>query len=237
MAKVQPIPGSPGNYLLARLPTAEYQQLLPHMRPCTLEFKQTLYDTRGAIDYAYFPLTGVTSALTVMENGGAIEVATVGREGMVGLPLLLEDETSPFKVIVQIAGEGLRIKASDLMAAFQAKGALRPLLIHYNAAFLYQVSQSVACNGLHTVQQRCCRWLLMTHDRVQSDQMPLTHEFLAIMLGVRRASISEVLHPLQVAGILRYTRGKITVLDREQLEAAACECYRVAENEYLRVMG
>jgi CRP-like cAMP-binding protein len=204
------------NRLLARLPTAEQERLLPHLQPVDLEFKQVLYQAQGPIDFAYFPTRGVVSALTVMEDGSAIEMANIGNEGMAGLPVLLESEFSPYKVIVQVEGAALRITPAILLEETRKQDhPLRWLLARYQTAFLMQVSQSVACNGLHTIRQRCCRWLLMTRDRVGANEVPLTHEFLAIMLGVRRPSVTEVLQPLKEEGLLRYSRGKITILDRE----------------------
>ena len=233
----RPLPASPGNKLLARLPPDYYRSLLPRLQPVPLKFRQVLYEPRSPIDHAYFPTRGVVSAIILMEDGGAIEVATVGNEGMVGLPVFLGAVTSFNQVIVQVAGEALRIKGKALEGEASQAGPLRRLLLSYQSAFLAQVLQGLACNGLHTIQQRCCRWLLMTQDRVGADVFPLTHEFLAIMLGVRRASVSEVLEPLQDEGLIRSQRGKITVLDREGLEAACCECYRTINDEFGRLLG
>jgi CRP-like cAMP-binding protein len=199
------------------------------------KLRDVLYEARQRIDYVYFSTSGIASAVAVMEDGGSIEVGTIGREGMVGLPAILGDAPSPNRVIIQVAGDGLRMPARALREAAARDQALRKLLIQYQVAFLTQISQTVACNGLHTVQQRCCRWLLMTQDRVQSAEMGLTHEFLAIMLGVRRPTVSEVLKPLQARGLLRSGRGRIKVLDRTGLEAASCECYQAIKDEYIRV--
>jgi len=202
-----------------------------------LKFRQVLYEPRSPIDHAYFPTRGVLSAIIVMEDGNSIEVATVGREGVVGLPVFLGPVTSSNQVIVQVAGSALRIKGDALKGEADRDGPLRRVLLGYQGAFLAQVGQGVACNGLHTVLQRCCRWLLMTQDRLQADVLPLTHEFLGIMLGVRRATVSEVLEPLQDDGLVRARRGKITVLDRPGLEAACCECYRTVNDEFGRLLG
>ncbi len=237
MPKTRPPPALPENQLLARLPQGEYQRLLPHLEAVPLAFKQVLYRARSSIDYAYFPNRGVTSALTIMEDGSAIEVATVGNEGVVGMLAFLGAKTSPNEVIVQVEGDGLRMPAEALHEEASRDGPLRRLLVLYQVAFHTQVSQSVACNGLHSVQKRCCRWLLMTHDRVQADVMPLTHEFLAVMLGVQRSSVTEVLQPLQEQGLIRNSRGRITVVDRAGLEAASCECYRSVKDEFDRLFG
>jgi CRP-like cAMP-binding protein len=234
---IQPTYPSPGNRLLARLPQEDYQRLLPHLRSVSLEFKAVLHEARSPIDYIYFPVTGVTSTLTIMQDGNAIEVATVGNEGVAGLPALFGPAASPNRVIVQVAGEGLRIEAGALQEEARTEGPVRRLLSLYQAAFLAQVSQSVACNGLHCVRQRCCRWLLMTHDRIRTDQLPLTHEFLAMMLGVRRPGVTEVLQTLQDQGLLHLDRGRITIQNRKKLEAVSCECYRTVKDEYERLFA
>ena len=237
MPKTKPPAAPHGNRLLARLPPQEYQRLLPHLQLVPLELKHLLYEARSPIDYAYFPNRGVVSALTVMEDGRAIEVATIGDEGMVGLPLLVGANTTANRLIVQVPGEALRMGASVLRGEVSRDSPLRRLLVLYHTAFLSQVSQAVACNGLHSVHQRCCRWLLMTQDRAHSDVFPMTHELLAEMLGVRRSTVSEVLEPLKEQGLIRYSRGKLTVLDREGLKAGSCECYRTINEEFERLFG
>ena len=207
------------------------------MQRVTLDFKQVLYQNQAPIECVYFPSSGTASALTVMEDGSAIEVATIGKEGVVGLGVLLAGKTSPNEVIVQIAGEALRMDVDVLEQEAGRQGLLRRLLQLYHTAFLTQISYSVACNGLHPIQQRCCRWLLMTHDRMDSDVVPLTHEYLAIMLGVRRSSITEVLRPLGERGLIRNNRGSIMILDRPGLENAACECYRKVKDEFDRLLS
>src|SRR6202158_5657753 len=237
MSKTKPPAAPHGNRLLARLPPADYQRLFPRLQLVPLEFKHVLYEARSPIDYAYFPNRGVVSALTVMVDGRAIEVATVGDEGMVGLPLLVGAKTTANRMIVQVPGEALRMGADVLSGEASRASPLRRLLVLYHGAFLLQVSQAVACNGLHSVHQRCCRWLLMTQDRAHSDVFPMTHELLAEMLGVRRSTVSEVLEPLKEQGLIRYSRGKVTVLDREGLEAGSCECYRRINEEFVRLFG
>src|SRR5207344_1143304 len=237
MAKAKPPAAPQGNRLLARLPPEEYQRLLPRLQVVSLALKHVLYEARSPIDYAYFPNRGVVSALTVMEDGRAIEVATIGNKGMVGLPLLVGAKTAANRVIVQVSGEAVRMAEGVLREEVSRDSPLRRLLVLYHTAFLAQVSQAVACNGLHSVHQRCCRWLLMTQDRAHSDVFPMTHELLAGMLGVRRSTVSEVLEPLKEQGLIRYSRGKFTVLDREGLKAGACECYRTINEEYERLFG
>jgi CRP-like cAMP-binding protein len=230
-------PTAIANRLLARLPHRLYQRLLPQLRPVPLGFKQVLCPAGRRSGYAYFPQGGVVSALTMMEDGSAIEVATVGNEGMVGPTGLLELETSPHQIIVQVEGQALRIKTAALREESGREGPLRRLLLRYHQVFVRQISQTAACNGLHDVQQRCCRWLLLSHDRIEGDALPLTHEFLAIMLGVRRATVSDVLLPLQRRGLIRSHRGETTILDRAGLEAACCECYRVIVQAYQQLLG
>lgn len=237
MPKTKPPVAPHGNRLLARLPPEDYRRLLPRLHVVPLALKHVLYEARAPIDYAYFPNRGVVSALTVMEDGRAIEVATIGDEGMVGLPLLVGAKTAANRMIVQVAGEALRLSAEALKEEMSWDSPLRRLLVLYHSAFLVQVSRAVACNGLHSVQQRCCRWLLMTQDRAHADVFPMTHEFLAEMLGVRRSSVSEVLEPLQKQGLIRYSRGKFTILDREGLKARSCECYRRINEEFEYLFG
>jgi CRP-like cAMP-binding protein len=234
-----PAPTGATNRLLSHLPDAEQRRLAPLLQPVPLKRKQVLHQRRAAIGHVYFPTTGVVSAMAVMGDGAAIEVATIGREGWAGLNAFVGGSaaTSPYEVMVQVEGRGLRMPTDALARESRDDGPLRRLLVLYHSAFTTQVSYAVACNGLHTVQARCCRWLLMTHDRVGADALPLTHEFLGIMLGVRRASVTEVLKPLQEEGVVRVSRGLIEVLDRPALEKLACECYRAVVGEYERLLG
>ena len=229
-------PRPASNQLLARLPQEVYSKLLPRMRLVSLALRQVLYEARSPIDQAYFPISGVVCALIFMENGSAIEVASIGSEGMVGCPAFLRAETSLAQVVVQVAGHAFRMGADVLKEEAALEGPFRRLLLSYQSAFLCQVSHGMACNGLHTVQQRCCRWLLMTQDRVQNGALSLTHDLLALMLGVRRASVSEVLRPLQERGLIRSRRGKIAILDRAGLEVSCCECYQTLNKEFDRLL-
>jgi CRP-like cAMP-binding protein len=225
------------NLLLARLPRPERERLTSRMRHVSLEFKQILYHTRAPIEYVYFLSNGAASAMTVMENGSAIEVATIGNEGLVGHSILFSGSESTNEIIMQVPGEALRMDADVLRQEATSDSPLRRLLQCYNAAYSVQLAQSVGCNGLHSVQQRCCRWLLITLDRMESNVVPLTHEFLSIMLGVRRASVTEVLRPLHEKGLVNNSRGAITVLDRSGLEKLSCECYRKVKDEFERVFA
>jgi CRP-like cAMP-binding protein len=235
MVLLPPFP--PVNGLLARLPIGDYQRLLPHFEAVPLVVKDVLYKARAPIDYVYFPNSGIVSAMTIMEDGSAIEVATIGKEGVVGLTAFMGGDSSPHEVMVQVQGDGLRLPADVFARETIRDGAFRQTLVLYNTAFTVQVAYAVACNGLHTLEKRCCRWLLMTQDRVGGDTLPLTHEFLAIMLGARRASVTELLQPLEARGLIRKKRGSVVVLDRAGLEAAACECYRYVNAEFERLLG
>jgi CRP-like cAMP-binding protein len=225
------------NRLLSLLPREEYHRVAPWLDPVSLKSRQVLYEIGVPIRYSYFPRSGVLSCLVPLENGVSAEVATVGNEGMTGIRPLLGAETMPAKVVVQVPGQAWRMPVADMQAAARRDSPFSRLLYRYMNVFLTQVTQSVACNTFHPLARRLCRWLLMTHDRVHSDQFPLTHELLARMLGVRRASVSEVASKLQDAGIIRYIHGKITVVDRRGLEAASCECYRAVKSEFDNLLG
>jgi len=237
LAKAIPTRVRGGNRILERLPEAEYRRLLPKLKSVALEPDQVMVKARARVEYTYFPVSAVASFLRVMESGATIEVGTVGSEGIVGLNGALGVATSLHQVIAQVAGEALRVEVRVLENEVGRSESFRRLLTTYQAAFHAQVSQSVACNGLHSISKRCCRWLLMTHDRVGADVLPLTHEYLAMMLGTRRASVTDVLIPLRDRGLISYARGTITVLNRNGLEAAACECYRAVNEEYDRLFA
>jgi CRP-like cAMP-binding protein len=228
---------SSGNDLLRSLPPATSQRLAASLRPVSLEVRQVVYEADGPVDYVYFPIDCVLSAVSVMQNGDMIEVATVGKEGGVGLPPVLGPGLSPHRIFAQIAGQAMRIDASKLKAEAEKDAVLNDLLARYGLAFFAQVSRSVACNGLHNLEQRCCRWLLMTHDRLPADDLPLTHEFLGFMLGVRRAGVTEVLNSLKAQALIDHRRGVITVQNRKGLEAKSCECYQRVSEEYRRLLG
>jgi len=227
---------SPENQLLARLSQTQYGELLSRLRPIHLKSGQVVHEPRAPVEYAYFPVSGVLSAVVVLSTGNMIEVATVGREGATGLPAFVDLQESPHRVFCQIPGEALRIEVNQLQKASLAEGPFRKMLFSYQAAFFYQVSQSVACNGTHHLEERCCRWLLMTHDRVDADEIELTHEFLAAMLGVRGSSVNEARQVRRRKGLIDYERGKIVVRDRQGMEEASCECYQAVINEYDRLL-
>jgi CRP-like cAMP-binding protein len=220
------------NRLLARLPEATAEHFVKSLQPVSLDVKHIISKVGGPIEAVYFPTGGVISAMTIMDNGSAIEVATIGKEGMAGLPAILGNKRSPYEVMVQVSGHGLCMGADAFAAEASRPGPLRDVLVRYHNAFLAQVSYSVACNGLHQIEQRCCRWLLMTQDRVGSDTLQLTHEFLGIMLGVRRASVTDVLSALAEQGAIRNGRAEIEIVNRARLEELSCECYRRVLEQY-----
>jgi CRP-like cAMP-binding protein len=225
------------NRLLAALPRAEYLRLLPHLETVSLAQGQRLYDAHTPIPYVWFIERGVASVIRAMQDGTLIEISVIGHEGMVGLPVFLGSESTPSQALVQIPGAGLRMQATVFRREVRAGTPLHDLLHRYTQTLINQMAQGMVCNRVHSIAQRCARWLLLTHDRVSSDRFPLTQQFLAQMLGVRRASVGMVAGKLRKAGLIRYSRGVITILDRPGLEAAVCECYRIIEAEYDRLLG
>jgi CRP-like cAMP-binding protein len=234
------VPQSPKpaqNRLLAVLPGEQVERLEPKLEAVALDFKQLLYEPGKPIEHVYFPTSCVASLVTVVDGGQPIEIATVGREGMVGLPVFLEADEVPGRGFIQVAGGALRMDAREFKEETRRGGALTNLLLRYTQALFNQVAQSAACNRAHAVEERCARWLLMTHDRVGQDQFFLTQEFMGHMLGVRRATVNVAAGMLQKAGFITYTRGRITVLDRKGLESASCECYAIIKKETDRLFG
>jgi len=225
------------NALLRALPVDEYEFLLPRLRPVGLRFRQVLIEPGVPITDVYFPRSGALSMIATEQEGGEVEVGTVGKEGMSGLPLLHQTDRMPFRVFVQIDGDAWRLSAEAFQGLIEERPALRRVCLRYAQYFMEQIAQSVACNRLHTLEERCARWLLMTHDRLEEREFELTHEFLALMLGVRRAGVSVAMGALQEAGSIRYTRGRIAVLDRPRLEEASCGCYRITRAAHCRLLG
>ena len=229
--------GAPANRLLALLPRQDYARLRPHLEPIALAYRQSLYLANRPIKFVYFIETGVGSLVNTMANGDAAEVGTIGNEGMVGLPLVLEDERAPTAVYVQVPGTGLRIAASRFSRELARSASMRTVMHHYAHAFFNQVAQSAACNQFHSLEQRCARWLLMTHDRMDSNAFTLTQEFLAMMLGVQRTGVSAAAGALQRDGLIDYTRGHVTIKNRRGLERRSCECYGISKREFDRLLG
>ena len=226
----------PRNQLLTLLPRAELEKISPDLEPVTLALRQVLHEPDEKIAYVYFVTSGVISIVNEPDAGEIVECATIGPEGMAGFPLALGTSTIPSRAIVQIPGEALRMSSADFQRAFDRLPRFRALLLRYIMALLNQIAQVTSCNRLHEVQERCARWLLQTHDRVLSDSFPLTHEFLSQMLGVHRPTVTVAAGILQKAGLVEYSRGTITILDRKGLEAASCNCYRLIAAEYERLL-
>lgn len=220
------------NLLLRSLPEDEFDRLLPALEPVQLDVREQLYERGKAIEDVYFPVDAVLSLLATVEGEAAVEVATIGYEGMGGLPVFLGAAESPHDCYCQIAGTAVRLPTSELRRCLSHDGALHDLLHRYTQATMVQLAQNVACNRLHTTEERCARWLLQTRDRVAADEFSLTQEFLAQMLGVRRGTVSLTAGVLQQAGVIRYTRGRITLLDVDALHEAACDCYDIVQAEY-----
>ena len=233
-----PAPDSPNqNHLLAALPTAEFERLAPHLERAPLLLGHTLYEPGGQLQHVYFPTTAIVSLLYVLESGASAEIAGVGNEGMVGISLFMGGDTTSSSAVVQASGQSYRLPGRLLKAEFDRGGLMQRVLLRYTQALLTQMSQTVACNRHHSIEQQLCRWLLLTLDRLPSNDVVITHELVAGALGVRRESITEAAGNLQRAGIVRYRRGHIAVLKREGLEAGACECYAVVKKELHRLLS
>ena len=225
------------NALLAALPPEDMARLKPELERVELAFKVVLQEAEQPLSHIWFPRSGVASAVSRMQDGATVELATTGREGFVGIPMLMASQQMAHEVLVQIPGDGDRLPIETFKTMLKELPSLQPLLLRYTLAFVTQVAQGAACNRLHPIEARCARWLLMTHDRVDGDRFPLTHEFLGQTLGVTRPSVSVAAGMLQKAGYIRYSRGIIHILDRDGLEGATCECYGVITNEFRRLVG
>jgi CRP-like cAMP-binding protein len=223
--------------LLAALPRRDLDRLLPHLEWVTLHFRAVLHESHQPLRYAYFPAGAVLSLLSPGDDNDGVEVGLVGPEGMAGLALFFEASSAPFRCVVQVPGEAYRLPAAAFRRRVRRDGALHGLLLRYAHAFLAQASQCAACNALHALEQRLCRWLLAVHGRVRVDRFPLTHEFLAAMLGVRRATVTEAARALRERGLIRYGRGHLTVLDRQGLADGACGCHAVVQREFANLPG
>jgi CRP-like cAMP-binding protein len=225
-----------GNRLLAALPQAGYEKLLPHLEPVVLPLGMALYESGGTQGYVYFPTSSIVSLLYVLENGSSAEIAVTGCEGLVGIALFMGGETTPSRAVVQSAGHGYRLKAAILKQEFESGGPLQHLLLRYTQALITQMTQTAVCNRHHAVEEQLCRWLLLSLDRLPANELVMTQELIANMLGVRREGVTEAAGKLQAEGMIEYSRGRITVLDRAHLEARVCECYAVVKKEYDRLL-
>jgi CRP-like cAMP-binding protein len=224
------------NHLLAALPAADYERLLPDLEQVPLELGWALYESGSQQEYVYFPTTSIVSLLYVMHDNSSAEIAVVGNDGVVGIALFMGGESTPSRAVVQSAGYAYRLKGSLLKGEFERGGRLQYLLLRYTQALITQMAQTAVCNRHHAVEQQLCRWLLLSLDRLPSNELTMTQELIANMLGVRREGVTEAAGKLQAQGLIHYSRGKITVLDRPKLEARVCECYAVVKREYGRLL-
>ena len=226
----------PQNRLLSALPADVLTRFQHHLTPVNLALGQVIYEPDEALQYVYFPTTAIVSLLYTMENGTSAEMGVVGSDGVVGIAVFMGGDTTPNRAVVQGAGEALRLELRYFREEFRRVGELHRALLLYTQALLTQMSQTAVCNRLHSVEQQLCRWLLVSHDRLQSDEIVMTQELIANILGVRREGVSVAAHRLQEAGLIRYLRGHITVLDRPGLERTVCECYQVVKTECDRLL-
>ena len=225
------------NRLLASLPTEEYERLRPNLREVAFSLGEVVYEFGGQLDYVFFPTTSIVSLLYTMENATSAEMGLTGNDGVVGIALFMGGGTMPNRAVVQSAGGALRLKAKVLQDEFAQGGRFQYLLLRYTQALITQISQTAVCNRLHSVEQQLCRWLLLSHDRLQTDELVMTQELIADMLGVRREGVTVAAGRLQDAGAISYVRGHIQILDRQALEVTVCECYQVVKDEFDRLLG
>ncbi len=224
------------NLLLAALPAADHARLAPHLEPVALPLGLVIFESGSKLRHLYFPTSGIVSLLYSMENGASTEIAVIGNEGVVGIALFMGGESTPSRAVVQSAGHGYRLPASVLKMEFALSGPLQHLLLRYTQALIAQMTQTAVCNRHHSVDQQLCRWLLLSLDRLSSNELKMTQELIANMLGVRREGVTEAAGHLQKDGLIHYSRGRITVLDRRGLEKRVCECYSVVKKEIDRLL-
>jgi CRP-like cAMP-binding protein len=224
------------NQLLASLPDNEWLRWQSHLEHISMPLGQVLYEPGATLSHVYFPTDSIVSLLYVMENGASAEIAVVGNEGIVGISLFMGGESTPSRAVVQSAGEGFRVRAQMMKEEFNRAGAVLHLFLRYTQALITQMAQTAVCNRHHSLDQQLCRWLLLSLDRLQNNELVMTQELIANMLGVRREGVTEGALKLQQEGLIRYARGRITVLDRSGLEKRTCECYAVVKKEYDRLL-
>jgi CRP-like cAMP-binding protein len=224
------------NHLLASLPEAEWQRWLPHLEPAALPLGHVLYESGVTLKHVYFPITGIVSLLYVMEDGASAEIAVIGNEGVVGISLFMGGESTPSRAVVQSSGHGYRMRSQVIKEEFHRSLPVMHVLLRYTQALITQMAQTAVCNRHHTLDQQLCRWLLLSLDRIEGDEIVMTQELISNMLGVRREGVTEAALSLQRDGLIRYARGHIMVLDRPRLEQRTCECYEVVRKEYDRLL-
>ncbi len=225
------------NYLLAALPKKDFERVLTMLKPVSFKLGDVLYESGENLEHVYFPTTAIISMLYIMENGATAEIGVVGNDGVLGVSLFMGGETTTNRAIIQSAGEAYRMNAKNLKTEFALGGAFQKLLLRYTQALMTQISQTAVCNRLHTVEQQLCRWLLLSHDRLDSDTLVMTHDLISNMLGVRREGVTLASKKLQKKKLITNVRGTMVVIDRQGLEAAVCECYKVVNDEYNRLLG
>jgi CRP-like cAMP-binding protein len=225
------------NHLLAALPAAEFDRLASHLELVTMPLGEALYESGGRLQHVYFPTTSIVSLLYVLENGASAEIAVVGNEGILGISIFMGGETTPSRAVVQSAGHGYRLSSNVMKQEFNRAGPVLRLLLRYTQALITQMTQTAVCNRHHSVEQQLSRWLLLSLDRLPSESVSMTQELIANMLGVRREGVTEAAGKLQRDGLIRYSRGRIEVLDRPGLEKAVCECYAVVKTEFDRLLA
>lgn len=230
------LPNPRQNHLLDALLATDYDRLFPNLELVKLPLGEVLYEAGQQLKYVYFPTTSIISLLYVMENGASAEIAIVGNEGILGISLFMGGETTPSRAVVQSAGVGYRLKGDLLKTEFNRAGPVQRLLLRYTQALITQMAQTAVCNRHHTVEQQLCRWLLLSLDRLQSNELTMTQELIANMLGVRREGVTEAAGKLQAKGLIHYSRGHITVIDRPGVEKRSCECYEVVRAEFQRLL-
>ncbi len=237
MAKVSSDTGSFGNRLLDAMPSDVLHQIRPHLEPIALPANQTVHEPGETAEHVFFPTRGLISMVAMLDDGESVEVGMIGNEGMFGVSAFLGDDRPMQRAMVQLPGSALRMSSRLFLQEVQSSAALQRLLLRYVQVTLTTATQAAACNRLHKLEQRCARWLLSAHDRAEVDSCPLTHEFLAMMLGVRRPGVTIAAQSLQADGVITYNHGTMTVVDRAGLEAASCECYRFLQEEFARLLG
>lgn len=225
------------NHLLAGITDEEMARLLSNLQPVSLPLGKVIYESDEKLDYIYFPTTAIISLLYIMENGATAEIGVVGNDGLIGIAIFMGGDTTPNRAVVQSAGRAFKMKAQVMKNEFTRGGRFHNLCLRYTQALITQISQTAVCNRLHSVDQQLCRWLLLSHDRLPSDRLIMTHDLIANMLGVRREGITHAAKRLQNAGYISYVRGDMTILDRKGLETDVCECYQVVRAEYNRLLG
>lgn len=232
----KPTPQPQQNHLLKALPESDYLRIEPMLEYVAMPLGHTLYESGGQLQHVYFPTTSIVSLLYVLESGASAEIAVVGNEGVLGISLFMGGETTPSRAVVQSSGHGYRMRASLLKLEFSRGGAMMHLLLRYTQALITQMTQTAVCNRHHSIEQQLCRWLLLSLDRLSANDLHMTQELMANMLGVRREGVTEAAGRLQRAGLIEYSRGHIRVLDRPKLEKAVCECYQVVKTEFDRLL-